>query len=462
MLCRIHVYADLRPYICTFPGCKAELAQYSSRTEWGEHEFKHHRVTCTWRCPDCQVTCSNLTDYENHAKSSHGRQQATVAWQMTMDRALDKRENSAEHEQCPLCCSTPGGSRRAFVNHVARHMEQIALLALPRATEESDDEVERDGSESLADAISSSCRQGTTLKSGPLKDKNNRAGHVDEREKRSQSPHIKPPISPTGKFEAQARAPSQWLPEHDEFLTQARTKGLSWQSIASTYFPDKTANACRKRHERLLEKRAKALKENHFDSDAATVGSRGLLSLPDQAFPPLDEDSSKTANLLFGDIPRDENNENILGREVFRHASIPQASTVNANSQDVTTVRALYGCNVCGESLRNLEDLLVHEQAHSSESLKAYREPAVSSTKHAQTRRQGTMPEEAIHECRICGKLFKRSYNWKSHLETHNPERKYPHPCTAVVGNQPCTKKFRRKTDLDRHYDHVRLPLIDV
>ena len=72
-------------------------------------------------------------------------------------------------------------------------------------------------------------------------------------------------------------------------------------------------------------------------------------------------------------------------------------------------------------------------------------------------KRQRTTPEEATHDCKICGKLFKRSYNWKSHMETHNPERKYPHPCTAMVGDQPCTKKFQRKTDLDRHFDSVSL-----
>lgn len=72
-------------------------------------------------------------------------------------------------------------------------------------------------------------------------------------------------------------------------------------------------------------------------------------------------------------------------------------------------------------------------------------------------RRRRTTAEEATHECAICGKLFKRSYNWKSHMETHNPDRKYPHPCTAMIGTAPCTKKFQRKTDLDRHYDSVHL-----
>lgn len=71
------------------------------------------------------------------------------------------------------------------------------------------------------------------------------------------------------------------------------------------------------------------------------------------------------------------------------------------------------------------------------------------------TTRKPTTAEEATHECRVCGKLFKRSYNYKSHMETHNPQRKYPHPCTAMVGNTRCVKKFQRKTDLDRHVDSV-------
>ncbi|MCJ1318805.1 hypothetical protein MMC15_004136 [Xylographa vitiligo] len=84
-------------------------------------------------------------------------------------------------------------------------------------------------------------------------------------------------------------------------------------------------------------------------------------------------------------------------------------------------------------------------------------QPILPSVSRIKKKRQRTTPEEATHECRVCGKLFKRSYNWKSHLETHNPERKYPHPCTAMVGNNPCTKKFQRKTDLDRHFDSVHL-----
>ena len=53
-------------------------------------------------------------------------------------------------------------------------------------------------------------------------------------------------------------ASQSWPPENDELLIRARQQGLNWQPIASQYFPDKTANACRKRHERLMDKRNSA------------------------------------------------------------------------------------------------------------------------------------------------------------------------------------------------------------
>ena len=44
-----------------------------------------------------------------------------------------------ETEECPLCCVVLGKRRREFVKHIARHMEEIALMALPCDTEEDSD-----------------------------------------------------------------------------------------------------------------------------------------------------------------------------------------------------------------------------------------------------------------------------------------------------------------------------------
>ena len=51
------------------------------------------------------------------------------------------------------------------------------------------------------------------------------------------------------------QASTSWSPDSDEVLLRARQQGLNWQPIANEYFPGKTANACRKRYERLVEKR---------------------------------------------------------------------------------------------------------------------------------------------------------------------------------------------------------------
>ncbi|OJD15302.1 hypothetical protein AJ78_04419 [Emergomyces pasteurianus Ep9510] len=57
--------------------------------------------------------------------------------------------------------------------------------------------------------------------------------------------------------------------------------------------------------------------------------------------------------------------------------------------------------------------------------------------------------------CEKCGRNFARNSNCKSHMKTHDPNRKLPFKCTAPQ----CTKKFGRKTDLARHVDSVHKKL---
>jgi hypothetical protein len=81
---------------------------------------------------------------------------------------------------------------------------------------------------------------------------------------------------------------------------------------------------------------------------------------------------------------------------------------------------------------------------HRSADVRAHRAP-----------RRLTRPEEANFRCEVkgCNKLFSRSYNYKAHMETHDEKRQYPFPCTIA----DCTKKFVRKTDLQRHHQSVHL-----
>lgn len=60
-----------------------------------------------------------------------------------------------------------------------------------------------------------------------------------------------------------------WAPAEDSQLMTARAAGQNWSQIQLAHFPSKTANACRKRHERLMERR------NSDDWDALKLEALG-------------------------------------------------------------------------------------------------------------------------------------------------------------------------------------------
>ncbi|KAL8686312.1 MAG: hypothetical protein Q9218_007196 [Villophora microphyllina] len=81
-----HIFTDLRPYSCVFEGCRWLDQLYSSRREWFTHVQGTHDLA---------------------------------------------------EPVCPLCKDSPGGPKH-FERHVARHLEELALFAMPR--EETEDE----------------------------------------------------------------------------------------------------------------------------------------------------------------------------------------------------------------------------------------------------------------------------------------------------------------------------------
>lgn len=60
-------------------------------------------------------------------------------------------------------------------------------------------------------------------------------------------------LTSTGASDRSSASP--WTEGEDRILMEARQKGLNWAVIANKHFPSKTSNACRKRHERLMDKR---------------------------------------------------------------------------------------------------------------------------------------------------------------------------------------------------------------
>ena len=66
--------------------------------------------------------------------------------------------------------------------------------------------------------------------------------------------------------------------------------------------------------------------------------------------------------------------------------------------------------------------------------------------------------ENVTPVCGICGRTFERYYNYKSHLQTHNPARPYPNQCDY----DGCVSRFTRKAELDRHKQSVRCLTLSI
>ena len=69
--------------------------------------------------------------------------------------ARNNKARPIETEECLLCRETPAQNRRAFITHVGRHLEEMALVVLPRDTED-DSERLSDLSSQGSDAIEQS------------------------------------------------------------------------------------------------------------------------------------------------------------------------------------------------------------------------------------------------------------------------------------------------------------------
>ncbi|KAI1343966.1 hypothetical protein F5Y15DRAFT_368606 [Xylariaceae sp. FL0016] len=136
-----HVFRDLRPYTCTFHDCSNPEKLYATRHDWMYHEMQMHRRV--WTCAECNATFMTKKSMAKHLKASHPGD-----WTPSqLPILIDMRECPADESNiisCPLCPSQISLGR--LLAHLAGHMEDIALFALPSTINESDDNHEEPGS----------------------------------------------------------------------------------------------------------------------------------------------------------------------------------------------------------------------------------------------------------------------------------------------------------------------------
>jgi hypothetical protein len=126
-----HVYRDLRPYVCTFPQCSNPDKLYATRREWVYHEMQMHRRQ--WSCGPCHTSFTAKEQMAAHVRSVHAHQWDERRLPAVLE-ASEAPASGAEQQACLICSRQ--FSLSALMDHVAGHMEQLALFALPTGSDE--------------------------------------------------------------------------------------------------------------------------------------------------------------------------------------------------------------------------------------------------------------------------------------------------------------------------------------
>ncbi|QGI66328.1 hypothetical protein CEK26_010283 [Fusarium fujikuroi] len=123
-----HVLQDLRPYVCTYEACNSAKDVYQSRKAWVDHEEALHRSS--WRCRDHpDILYATSESFQRHLLLEHDRD---LSGEQLEDFANVSRLGRVDdRDSCPICFEEQPFPK-GLTNHLANHLERIALFALPR------------------------------------------------------------------------------------------------------------------------------------------------------------------------------------------------------------------------------------------------------------------------------------------------------------------------------------------
>jgi hypothetical protein len=141
------VFADLKPYLCTFNDCVEQFTVMPSREMWAEHEFSKHRFQTFYDCHLCLQTHKTEQTLLVHLQAEHDDSGLDETRMQSIVSAGKRTEIAVVSElTCPMCDATGWETKRKFIQHVGRHMESIVLPTLPP-----DDEPETDSGSGVSE-----------------------------------------------------------------------------------------------------------------------------------------------------------------------------------------------------------------------------------------------------------------------------------------------------------------------
>ena len=137
-----HLFSDLQPYVCTLDECEDAEETFESRHRWFAHELRFHRRV--WMCHGhCDRKYPSQTSFLEHVRESGH----IAANQLSaLAEMCEGPTDTASRTTCLLCCEEITGTKK-LEKHLGRHMEEVALFALPTSSFDSEQEMESESSD---------------------------------------------------------------------------------------------------------------------------------------------------------------------------------------------------------------------------------------------------------------------------------------------------------------------------
>ncbi|KAK7990414.1 hypothetical protein PG990_014694 [Apiospora arundinis] len=135
-----HVFSDLCPYVCLYADCPSATQVFARRHHWAEHIHQQHwRI---WKCPlDNSEPFQSQEAFATHIRHKHPDMIGSDQME-TLLTACERPNPDFISRNCQFCDEQISSSHH-YQKHIGRHLEQLALFALP-ANYDTDGSVEDD------------------------------------------------------------------------------------------------------------------------------------------------------------------------------------------------------------------------------------------------------------------------------------------------------------------------------
>lgn len=244
--CRAHVFADIKPYLCTFNECEDQFTVFPARKLWEDHEYRRHRSRTSFACYLCHKQLVTEVLLSDHLRLDHGLADLSpqqLAAIVSTAKKLEPRPTLGE--QCPLCQKSQWKTPQALAKHLGKHLEDIALLALPPEDDSEDEKQQSDDEHNKHSGSEGSSAESPNTKNPSTTVPVSTDGEMPEDQKQANRPRHKPfesggpsaAVADPGKSAAAAGSTtnSPGRPSHASNNSNSKRRGRSGQSALQAF-----------------------------------------------------------------------------------------------------------------------------------------------------------------------------------------------------------------------------------